>query len=424
MQDRHDRPSSLILRTPRSPSWSAPFQLHSSPVSPIAAKPKEPRPKRSASAPNPRAGPTSPPTRTAKYAATWRCCTASTALSLKRAQSSSAPGATRSRRQWHRRDGVWTPVGRAGGRAAAPQHGRRAAGAAGGRSGSLDIPQLVEPSIIPIARPVRLIDLFSNRAPLDGNAFEYFQQTVRTNNATAVADAATKPTSVLTVAPHQDRCRVIAHLSEPCPIRLWYDHDEFVAWLTSEMVNGVLDGLEHQIVAGDGSGENMLGLLGTPGLTQVPFDTDAVTTLRSALTALQVKGEQPNGWARHPTDAEAIDLTRWGTAGDSCRVATRTTAAPDSAAPTTFFWTGLKRVITPSIPVGTAILGDFTRLKVYVRQDAHIDVDASGPLFTTNQFVARGEGRYGIGVLRPSAFARCDLTAGTTTTSKTAAAKK
>ncbi|MFZ0225700.1 MAG: hypothetical protein WAL41_01880, partial [Mycobacterium sp.] len=83
---------------------------------------------------------------------------------------------------------------------------------------------------------------------------------------------------------------------------------------------------------------------------------------------------------------------------------------------------GLKRVITPSIPVGTAILGDFTRLKVYVRQDAHIDVDASGPLFTTNQFVARGEGRYGIGVLRPSAFARCDLTG--TTTSKTAAAKK
>jgi hypothetical protein len=28
-----------------------------------------------------------------------------------------------------------------------------------------------------------------------------------------------------------------------------------------------------------------------------------------------------------------------------------------------------------------------------------------------NLFIARGEGRFGIGVLRPSAFAVCDLTA-------------
>lgn len=67
-------------------------------------------------------------------------------------------------------------------------------------------------------------------------------------------------------------------------------------------------------------------------------------------------------------------------------------------------------MVTPSVPVGTAILGDFTKLRVYIRQDAHLDVDSSGVLFTKNQFQARGEGRYGIGVLRPSAFAICDLT--------------
>ena len=39
-------------------------------------------------------------------------------------------------------------------------------------SGSIDIPQLVETSVIPIARPVRLIDLFSNRAPVAGNSFD------------------------------------------------------------------------------------------------------------------------------------------------------------------------------------------------------------------------------------------------------------
>ncbi|MBX9638497.1 MAG: phage major capsid protein [Mycobacteriaceae bacterium] len=278
-------------------------------------------------------------------------------------------------------------------------------------SGSLDIPQFIEPQVIPMARPQRLIDLFTNRLALDGNAFEFFVQTARTNTATAVADNALKPTSTLTVAPKQDRCRVIAHLSEATPLRLWYDHDEFVSWLTNEMVAGVLDGLEAQIVSGDGTGENMLGLLATPGLTTVAFATDPITTLRSALTALQVKGETPTGWALHPADAQAIDLTRWSTAGGFLSGGYENDTGNGFGTSDNIFGVGLKRVVTPSVPVGTAILGDFSKLRVYVRQDAHIDVDASGVLFTKNQFIARGEGRFGIGVLRPSAFAVCDLTA-------------
>jgi hypothetical protein len=78
----------------------------------------------------------------------------------------------------------------------------------------------VEPTISRIVRPSRLIDLLVNRKALDGNAFEYFRQTVRTNNAATVPDNALKPTSVFTTAAVQDRARVVAHLSEPAPIRL------------------------------------------------------------------------------------------------------------------------------------------------------------------------------------------------------------
>ena len=185
-------------------------------------------------------------------------------------------------------------------------------------SGSIDIPSLIEKDIIPISRPVRLIDLFSNRAPVAGNAFEYFVQTVRTNLATAVADNALKPTSTLTVAAHTDRCRVVAHLSEATPVRLWTDHDELRSWLQSEMVQGVLDSLEQQIINGDPTGgntESMTGLLKTAGTTQVAFATDALTTMRSAITSLQVLGETPTGWALNPADAQAVDLAKWGTAG-------------------------------------------------------------------------------------------------------------
>jgi hypothetical protein len=63
-------------------------------------------------------------------------------------------------------------------------------------------------------------------------------------------------------------------------------------------------------------------------------------------------------------------------------------------------------------------------LRVYVREGAHMDVGASGVLFTKNQFVARGEGRYGIGVLRPSAFAIIDLTTATLTGTSKSSTKK
>ena len=279
-------------------------------------------------------------------------------------------------------------------------------------SGSIDIPSLVETEIIPIARPLRLIDLFSNRIALEGNAFEYYVQTVRNNQARPVADNQVKPTSVLTVEPVTDRCRVVAHLSEPTPIRLWDDHTELQSWLTSEMIGGVLDALEAQVIGGDGVAENFVGLLNTDGLTEVPFSTDAVTTLRKAVTALQTLGETPTGWALNPADAELIDLERAGTAGVFLSEGYATGVTPGSEpSSNNIFGTTAPRVISPSVPQGTAILGDFSKLRIYVRLDATLAIDASGELFTRNQFVARAEGRYGLGVLRPSAFAVADLTA-------------
>jgi hypothetical protein len=280
-------------------------------------------------------------------------------------------------------------------------------------SGSLDIPAFIEPEVIPMARPARLIDLFPNRKalPRDGNSFEYYVQSARTNAATAVADNATKPTSTLTVTAHTDRCRVVAHLSEAVPQRIWFDHDEFASWLTNEMVGGVLDGLEAQIISGDGSGENMTGLLHTAGITAVAFTTDVITTLRSAVTALQTVGEAPTGWALNPADAQAIDLLRWSTAGGFLSGGYEHDPGVGFGTSSNIFGPDVKRVVSPSVPAGTAILGDFTKLRVYVRADAHIDIDTAGILFQKNQFQARGEGRFGIGVLRPSAFAICDLTA-------------
>src|SRR5262249_34932895 len=106
-------------------------------------------------------------------------------------------------------------------------------------TGSMDIPSPVEPDVIDIARPARLVDLLTHRRVAPGQAIEYYRQTVRTTNANVVADAALKPTSVYTLVAVIDQCRVLAHLSEETPQRLWDDHNNLQSWLQSEMFGGL-----------------------------------------------------------------------------------------------------------------------------------------------------------------------------------------
>ncbi|OIN82682.1 phage major capsid protein [Mycobacterium malmoense] len=225
-------------------------------------------------------------------------------------------------------------------------------------------------------------------------------------------DLATKPTSVFTLEAHQDRCRVIAHLSQPVPYRYLQDVPELQSWLVREMYEGVLAALESQIISGSGSGENMLGLLNTSGLTTVAFDTDALTTLRHAQTQLQLLGENPTAIALHPADAEAIDLTRWGASGGLLSSGFQHPNTAGYGSSDNFFGPSdqIKRVISPSVPQGTGIVADWNQIKIFVREDFVLLMNIYGEAeFSTNSYVLRGEGRYGIGVLRPQAFAVCSL---------------
>ena len=108
------------------------------------------------------------------------------------------------------------------------------------------------------------------------------------------------------------------------------------------------------------------------------MNTDPITTLRSAITALQSVGEVPNGWVLHPSDAAAIDLSRWGTAGGLLVGGFESGGDPSSA---NIFGPNARRVVSTSVPAGTAVLGDWSKLRVYVREDTQLAIDASGELF-------------------------------------------
>ncbi|WLP91445.1 phage major capsid protein [Gordonia sp. NB41Y] len=276
-------------------------------------------------------------------------------------------------------------------------------------SGSVDIPSLVATDVVTKPHAERLIDLVVNRQSLTGNAFEFYRQTVRTNLAAPVADGTLKPTSTFTFEPVTDRARVVAHLSEAVPLRLLDDHAEVERWLRSELQEGVLSAIESQMISGAGTGETFTGILATTGITTQAYATDPITTLRKARTAMEIKNEKPTAWVLHPTDAEAIDLAR--EEEDGAFLATGG-YSPDSTGPSNNVFGTIPRLLSTSVPVGTALLADWNQIRLYVREGVRIDVDTAGAdLFDKNLAKFRAETRIGIGVLRPQAFAKITLSA-------------
>jgi len=253
--------------------------------------------------------------------------------------------------------------------------------------------------------PVRILDLIADRQPLVTNAFSYFRQTVRTNNAAPVADEGLKPTSVFTFVEIEDRARVFAHLSEPVVDRLFDDAVALTNWLRVEMELSLLVKLEAQIVSGDGVGENLTGILNTSGVRTQAFSTDPHSTIRKARTTLAVNDEAPTAVVVHPADAESFDLAREGANGGYLLAE----GGQIAGTPGNVFG-NLALVQSVAVPVGTALVGDFNQVRLMVRQEARIDIDRSGNLFQTNRAQVRCEARYGVAMLRPGAFCRATLT--------------
>lgn len=263
-------------------------------------------------------------------------------------------------------------------------------------TGGIDVPAVVEPTVEIPSRPTRLLDLVPTR-PLTGNSYSYPRQTARTSNAATVPDNTVKPESVYTFEEIEDRARVVAHTSEPIPLRLFEDHADLESVLDSQMRDDLLVKVEGLISNGNGTGEDWIGILGTSGVLAQAWTTNLITTLRKARTALENLGEVPTAWVFNPTDVEALDLL--------------TDLQGRFYGPELDNLLGrLPRVPSAAVPAGTALLGDFRQARLFVRQDAVLAVDQGGDLFTRNQCRLRHEGRYGFGVLRPQAFVSVDLT--------------
>lgn len=281
-------------------------------------------------------------------------------------------------------------------------------------TGEVTTPSAVEVADLP-ELPTRLLDLVP-RQELDEHTFSYLRQTVRTNNAASVADGATKPTSVFTFEEVEDRARVVAHLSEPFPLRFMDDHNSMIEVLQAQLVGGIWEALEALVVAGNedaASGDQWDGILATPGTTYVEFSSDVVTTLRKSRTTLEGKGERVTAVVMNPADVEDLDLLRTDSGAGGFLM--------DGSAYERLFGPGVQGIPSASVPKGLAVVGDWTQTRLRTRQNAHtLAATQAGDLFDKNQVKLRTEGRYGFQFMRPQALALVGLKAASAHVTNTA----
>jgi hypothetical protein len=241
-------------------------------------------------------------------------------------------------------------------------------------------------------------------------SFRYMRQTSRVNNAAPVAAGALKPTSTYGLVSVEGRLHVIAHVSEPIDKYQLQDGPSLGQFVQEEMVAGLHQALETQIVSGDGLGENLTGLANTSGIQTQAYTTSPVLTARAAVTKVQVLSFEPYYFALNPTNWEAIE-TATLSAGQYVLNAegARSGLPVDSAARR--LW-GVPVTVSTAVPAGTGYL--LSNGVAQLATDGRIETEQSNAHaddFSHNNVRLRVESRFDLLVTRPLGVVQLDLTA-------------
>ncbi len=238
--------------------------------------------------------------------------------------------------------------------------------------------------------------------------FDYLRQTGFDNNAAIVSPGQEKPESGVTLEKVRGELCVIAHITEPVDKYLLEDYDQLVSFVSGQMVYGLGRKLEAEVLNGDGTdqegqaGKGIVGLLSglISGVQTQAFAGDKLTTLRAAITQLEVLGYTAGAFILNPLDWAAIETAR------------ATSGSFDLGGPIDRakrqVW-GTQVVTSTGVPAGTAAALDLSAAAVdYDTAGIRTEWDKSQG-FTRNEVLGRVEGRFGLSVFQPNGIIRIAL---------------
>lgn len=273
-----------------------------------------------------------------------------------------------------------------------------AAGSAGAGVQTTRLPGILE---LP-QRRLTVRDLISP-GRMDGNSLEYVRETGFTNAAAPVAEAAAKPESDLKFDLVTTSAKVIAHWMKASR-QIIDDFSQLRSIIDQRLLYGLAYVEEGQLLNGDGTGQNLHGII--PQATAyaaafTPSAGTAIDTMRLAMLQAALAEYPATGHVLHPTDWARIELTK-DTTGRYIIGNPQGTIGPT-------LW-GLPVVATQAIAVDKFLTGAF-RLgaQLFDRWDARVELGYVNDDFTKNLITILAEERLALAVYRPEAFIYGDL---------------
>lgn len=271
-------------------------------------------------------------------------------------------------------------------------------------------------------RPVRVADLIPS-IPVNSGSVEIMRQNVFTNAAGPQGNVAgvgmgemfAKPESTIAWELVTVPVRTIAHWV-PASRQVLQDAPMLRGLIDRELDYGLQLESDDQLLFGDGTGQNMLGMMIDAGVTDIgelasgtPLaDVPAamIDHIRTAITACQIN-EYYNitGVILNPTDWETLETAK-ATDGHYIRVP----YAP-SAGAVDQIWR-IPVVISNGMTAGNFLLGDFTMgPQRYTRDGVSVRVSEShADFFVRNGVAILGEYREALAISRPKALAKGQFT--------------
>lgn len=269
----------------------------------------------------------------------------------------------------------------------------------GASAGVLVMPDRQQGIITPPNQPVTLVRDLVMPGVTSTNSIEYLKELVFTNSAATVAEGALKPESDITFEDATAPVRKIAHWIRITDEAL-ADAPQLASHINGRLTYGLKLKENSQLLLGDGTGTNLLGLI--PQATAYETARNAVgdtkiDQLSHAAIQVFMADYAADGIVLNPEDWESIYLTK---TDDKAYVFANPVAATGPR-----LW-GLPVVADKSVPKGKFLVGSFKMAaQVFDRQQAAVYASTEDrDNFVTNRVTLLAEMRIALAVYRPASF--------------------
>ena len=271
---------------------------------------------------------------------------------------------------------------------------------AAGSAGAMVEPTRLAGIIAPPGQKLTIRDLLL-QGQMDGNALQYVRETGFTNNATTVAELDKKPESDIKFDMVDTSAKVIAHYMKASR-QILDDASQLRSYIDGRLRYGLKLVEERQLLNGDGTGQNLHGIIPQASVYAVP--TGAATTLSTGLDTFRfamlqaVLAEYPaSGFVLNPVDWANIETLK-DTSGQYLIGNPQGTATPT-------VW-GLPVVQTQAIAQGKFLTGAFNLgAQIFDRWQSRVEIATENEDdFVKNLVTILCEERLALAVYRPESF--------------------